>query len=851
MDHYGGFKNKWMPALLLAVLFVVYFGIQCRAHGFEVGEQKRVLFISSYSPSFKTFFQQVGGIKSVFENENVELDIEFMDSKRLYTDENIGNFYTSLKYKIENLKSYDAVIVGDDNALNFTVEHQQELFKGVPIVFMGVNNVENAIKASETPYITGAIEASSIWETIEIGSVFNDKAKNVVALTDNTNSGQGDLESYYREADKFESLNFTDLDLSKLDFNEFAKRLQDIDEDDIVLLLSVFTDKNGSSVSFDEGLQIVLDNCSQPVYHPYYQGLGDGAIGGKVISHNEQGKIAASIVKEVFAGRDISEIPYVDESPNKYIFDSDVMKEYGIDEKLVPEDSLLLNKEVSFFEQYFGYVMGVLLILLVQLTLIVFLEVNIKKRKKTERELIASREKLVESNGELAIMNNELTASIEEIRVQDEKLNVLIYSDILTGLNNRLSIFKIIDKAVEYEKGNDITAIMFLDMDNFKDINDTYGHDAGDKVLKAIGEKLKKYQSDKISIGRFGGDEFLVVVKNQKDTRDIIELVEKIQDVFAEEIFIDNNMLLVTVSIGISIFPHNGKSRADLVKKADLALYKAKDAGRNTYVFYEDVMNESLEEKMILQSAIKKAVKANEFFLNYQPCVDANTHKVVGFEALIRWISSEHGYVSPYKLITNAEEIGLIVEIGEWVLREACIFARKINESRKDKLKISVNISALHLMHNEFYQRTMKIVEETGVSPELICLEMTETILMESIEKGITVIEKLKEQGFGIALDDFGTGYSSLSYFKELPVTVLKIDKSFIDNITSSIYEQKLIGAITNIAHYRDVEVVAEGVEESGQLEILQKCGCDTIQGYLFSRPLSESDTVEFMKNME
>ena len=539
------------------------------------------------------------------------------------------------------------------------------------------------------------------------------------------------------------------------------------------------------------------------------------------------------------------------ESPNKYIFDYNVIKAYGINEKLLPKDTILINKEIPLFKKYLGHILAALLILLLQFLFIMILQRNIIRRKKTEVELLKSRKKLLESNEELVSTNDELIVSLEEIKIQDEKIHDLIYFDLLTGLNNRFSIFQIIDNVINYEEIQGIMAVMFLDVDNFKNINDTYGHDIGDEVIKIIGGKLKKYENDNISIGRFGGDEFLIMIKNQIEIQDISDFVEAIQKEVAEQIVYGNITLFLTVSTGIALFSQKGDSRRELVKKADLALYKAKDLGRDTYVFYKGSMKETLEEKMLLQMAIKEAIKKKEFFLYYQPYVNSETHKVVGFEALIRWTSKEHGYVSPYKLITNAEEMGLIIEIGEWVLKESCIFAKSINEGRKDKLKVSVNVSAVQLMNSEFCDRTIEIVKETGVDPELMCLEMTETILIESLETSTTVVQKLKEQGFLIALDDFGTGYSSLKYFKNLPVTILKIDKSFVDNIASSLYDRNLINAMVNIAHYKGIEVVAEGVETEEQLNILKSHGCDTIQGYLFSKPLSEEDTVKFIEKMD
>ena len=850
MRGYTSIRSKTLITIIAIAIVIVCTSIESNAAYLRNKQNKRVLFISAYSPSFETFFEQVEGIRSQFRNKNIELDVEFMDSKRFYTEENLNNFYKNLKYKLKHLPKYDAVIVGDDNALTFITKYQTELFPKVPIVFLGINNMESAKKASNNPYISGITESISIKDTIKMACKLNQSASNVIALTDNTETGRAELEEFYNVKDKLSNLTFKSIDLSKITFYQFCKELEQITDNDLVLMMSVYKDVDNKKVSYYEGLDMILQHCTQPVYLLYSHGLGYGALGGKIISHHEQGVKAASIVNDIlFNGYDIKDIQYINKSPNKYIVDYNVIKQYGLDERILPNETEFINKKTSFLEEYSNYIFAGGFIVLLQFSLIAFLQINITRRKKTEFELLNSREELISSNDELAATNEELTASLEERKVQDEKINALVYTDLLTGLNNRFSIFEIIEQAIKNENGDRITGIMFLDLDNFKNINDTYGHDIGDLVIKKIGKRLRRYESKYIHIGRFGGDEFLVLAKCQDSIADIKKLVKSLQKVFLEKIIVGNNALFLSVSIGISLMPFNGNTRRELVKKADLALYRAKDLGKNTYVFYKDIMSEALEEKMKLQSAIKEAVKNKEFLLKYQPYLDISTNEVLGFEALIRWNSKEHGHVPTYKLITNVEEIGLMVEIGEWVLKQACTFAKKINEDNNQKYKVSINISALQLMQNDFYTNTMTIVNNTGVDPSLICLEMTETILIESLDKGITEIERLKEQGFGIALDDFGTGYSSLKYFKELPVTILKIDRSFIENITSNEYDQNLINVMVTIAHYKGVEVISEGVENREQLDILKKYGCDTVQGFLFSRPLCEKDIIKFIQH--
>lgn len=445
----------------------------------------------------------------------------------------------------------------------------------------------------------------------------------------------------------------------------------------------------------------------------------------------------------------------------------------------------------------------------------------------------------------------ELELLNQEIKVQNSKINDLIYIDALTGLKNRFAISERIDQLLEqtiYPYG---IAIIFIDIDNFKDINDTFGHNIGDQVITQTGILISEIESDSIEIGRFGGDEFIITLKSLNLLVDLEDLLKRLEQKFDDALMVNGNKFYLSLSIGVTRFPENGKTKEDLIKKADQALYQAKESGKNQSVIFDETLNKSYEDKIKLQRKIKEATKNKEFHLNYQPYVDSKTKEIKGFEALIRWKPSEGVMISPFELITNAEEMGIIVEIGDWVILEACKFIKQVNMNRVKPMTISINVSTVQLMYKTFPHRLIEIVEGIGVKPELIFLEITETMLLDSIIKGKTIIDQLKTFGFGISLDDFGTGYSSLSYFKELPVTVLKIDKTFIDDVVEDYYNKELIGTIVKIAHNRQVLVTAEGVEEKKQLDYLTLAGVDMIQGYYFSRPLSETDAIKFLENSE
>ena len=362
----------------------------------EETEGNRILFISSYSPSFQTFFLQVEGIRLELDNGRNVIDIEFMDTKRLLTEENLNLFYSTIKYKLGELSPYDVVIVSDDNGLNFVMEHKEELFPEIPIIFMGINNVENAKKYSEDPLVTGVVEAASIGDTIGLAYGLNRGAQRVVALVDSTASGQGDLVSYYELEGEFWPLEFTDLDLTHMSYEEFAYELSNLSDTDIVLHLSAYRDKNDTVMTFNDSLEYILKYLKQPLYHPYYHGVGDGMLGGRVISHYEQGKQAGKMANRVLAGESASSIPVLFDSPNPYLVDHEVLSNFELNESLLPEKTEFINKDETILEKYLGPILTVVIVTSLQFIIILALIINIRARKKAEDENLRHKAKLMD-----------------------------------------------------------------------------------------------------------------------------------------------------------------------------------------------------------------------------------------------------------------------------------------------------------------------------------------------------------------------------------------------------------------------------------------------------------------------
>jgi diguanylate cyclase (GGDEF)-like protein len=845
-------EGEFMHSVKKLLMVLFFTAVLCIASIVSVAadsENPHVLFISSYSPDYFIYNDQIEGVKNGLKNEDINLDIEFMYSKRFRNEENENYFYDWLTYKLNQLNyNYDAVIVADDNALDFVTAYQDELFYETPIIPLGINSSERAEDAAEDPWITNGAQLSSMKETIEIATRFQPDAVNVIAIVDNTTTGQGYKEQFYETAAAFPEMNFMDIDLSEYSFEEAESELLKLNEYDIVMFLSAFSDKNMNTLTYDEGVSYVVENCSQPIFHLNSSGLGDGIIGGMMNNHIEQGYVAAEIVLQILDGKDIDDISLNVSNTNEYMFDMDIINAFNIDEALIPGDAILINNEPGFWDIYRDVILLVSLIILAELALIIGLFINIRKRKKTENSLIENQEELIMLNENLAESNLKLSDSLDEISLKNELLYDLTHKDQLTGLNNRLSIFQFFDEALEENDLSWSTAALFMDIDNFKDINDTYGHDTGDEILRVVGRKLQAFENENIRVSRFGGDEFLILMDRQIDRDDITVFSQKICEELSRKIVIEDLQIFLTVSLGISMYPQNCNHRISLIKQADIALYDAKDAGRNRFAFYSDDLDELLADKLSFRTEVKKAIKDKEFYFNYQPCFLAKTGEIAGFEALIRWRSEKYGMVSPFKLIQTIEEMGLMFEVGNDIVRQVCLFSLKLNENRDEKINISINISAIQLMNKAFYKGIVNIFEETGASPEDFILEMTETVLIHSFEREAKIIEQLKDYGFTIALDDFGTGYSSLRYLRELPVSILKIDKSFIDFIDTSTYDRGLINAMINIAHLKGIYVVSEGVETESQLEILKEYNCDAIQGYIYSKPLPESQVEEFLK---
>lgn len=466
-----------------------------------------------------------------------------------------------------------------------------------------------------------------------------------------------------------------------------------------------------------------------------------------------------------------------------------------------------------------------------------------------EQNLTQSYEQIKKVYEETAAHKDDLEYKYEQLKKSQDKVKRIAYSDYLTGLPNRVALVEILDSVMATLRQEEVIGILDIDIDNFKDINDTLGHSYGDELLLDVAHRLRSCLHDSIFLARIGGDEFAVLIQNIKDCDSVNDLVSDIRKAFEQPFTIATKEFFITVSMGISLAPRDGKSTQNLMKNMNSAMYVAKENGRNTFCYFDDSINQKLLDKLELQSELRKAIEEDQFIVYYQAQMDLIKGKIIGFEALARWNHPVRGIIAPSNFIPLAEENGMIVEIGKKMLREACIQLRKWEQEGYTSLTMAVNFSARQFRDVNFLDMVYSIVEETKVDPKHLEFEITETVALEDLDLTVETINRLRKIGISFALDDFGTGFSSLNYLKQLPVNNLKIDKSFLDTILDSVSDQKIVYTMINLARNLNIEVIAEGVELCEQERFLKEINCNKAQGYYYSRPVPEDQAHEVLKN--
>lgn len=844
------------PARLFRILFIaacciLYTFPIYPAFGKDNYEIKNVLILNSYHQGLTWTREETDGILDTLLKSglNASVQVEYMDWKRHSTKENLEYLHNYYKYKYQNT-NLDIIITTDDAALQFALKHRKEIFSNAPVVFCGVN--KNGIEANTHNYdrVTGVMEVIDPTETIKLALQINPTLKNIYLVYDNTESG---LSTGILVKNKIISYqpNLNIISCNTMTYEEILNTVADLDKDSIVLLTTYYSDVNNTLFEMDFVNRKVSEYSSVPVYQLYDFGLNNGVIGGSLLSGKKQGEAAASLAVQILDGAAPEDFSIVTSVANRTMFDYKQLKRFDIPLSSIPEDAEFINKPFSFYETYKTIVLSVIAAFTALLLFVVILLFYINKIKRMKKELSDNHEELSQIYEELSASDEEMRQQYDEmleindkIRVGEEKLTFLAYHDSLTGLPNKLSLYENAAQILIPDSGK--VALLFLDLDNFKNVNDAMGHAFGDQLIIKVGERLSEIIATKGYLYRLSGDEFVVLLPGIKTSEEYKQFAAEVLLRFSEEFTVDNSILHISLSMGIAIYPEHGEELEQLLKYADIAMYHAKDSGRKNYIFYDNFMNEAFIERINIEKYLLTALSKNEFEVYYQPQFDIITKKITGLEALLRWHSKELGNVSPLKFIPVAEDTRFIIPLGIWVLREACKFLRSLQENGYPDLTISVNISILQLLQVDFFDVVDRILKEWGIASHLIELEITETILIESFESIWPELKRLSEKNMRIALDDFGKGYSSLYYLKQMPISTLKVDKSFVDHITSK-DDNDLTEHIITIGKSMNMCVIAEGVETAEQLEYLKEHGCDKIQGYLFSKPVPEAELLSLL----
>ncbi len=470
-----------------------------------------------------------------------------------------------------------------------------------------------------------------------------------------------------------------------------------------------------------------------------------------------------------------------------------------------------------------------------------------KEELKQANELLESQ--VVQRTVELKSANDKLHHDLEERKRVEQSIRHMAHHDALTGLPNR-ALFRdrLTHAMAQADRYHQKLAVMFLDLDRFKAINDTLGHNVGDQLLKIAAERLRSCVRDCDTVARLGGDEFTVVIEDIIEDHDASAVAQKILDTLSQPFNLYGHEVFISVSVGVTLYPSDDENADNLLRNADSAMYRAKENGRNNFQFYVADMNVKARERLMLESSLRRALDRGEFMLYYQPRVDLLSGRVIGAEALLRWRHPEMGLVSPAEFIPILDETGMIIPVGDWALREACRQNREWQDMGLPPIRVAVNLSVRQFIQKDLADTIIRALDAAGLSAEHLELEITEDLFLEHNETNIITLARLKSMGIHISIDDFGTGYSSLSYLKRLPIDTLKIDQSFVRDIGTDPDNKAIASAIIAMASSLRLNVLAEGVETDEQLAFLRAQGCNEIQGFSFSHPLPAQEFEQLLR---
>ncbi|SFG20213.1 bifunctional diguanylate cyclase/phosphodiesterase [Oribacterium sp. WCC10] len=825
-DHFLNIIRYFFVAMgiscFIASLFVFSYHFQKENHS-PIERPKmvdhKVLFLSSYDPLYFTYRDQIRGLEEVLFSNGIEFDATFMDAKYYHTEEDIRDFYEFFKKRyFKKINNYEAVLVGDDDALTFVLDHQEEFFKGLPIVFFGINNLELANHAQKQPDITGFYEVDYFHKTLMSAMKALPDRKILVSIHDETTTGMEDMQHFYSFADKYTDYTFRDINTSTCSKEELINQLKALSSNTILFYMNCYDDRNDVRHSMHETTCMIVNNTDVPVFRNYSGGRDYGVLGGTYMDFTAQTRSAAEIIVEVLNnGSDISSYKLSFDTPPITEYSYPILKKYGIKENLLPEDTRYVNKPVSVFELYRRMLPLAVLMTVALISCIAALAATLIKEKAQIKALIASKAEILDSQKKIIYQAK--------------------YDDLL-GLYNRRTIVDYLNDNLSLD---DKYSVVMVDIDGFKDINENYGHDTGDKILQKISEEIKQYAyKAHMSIGRYGGDEFLLLLKGHwLDEKDMI--VKGLASLFDKPFCTETVNVVMSASIGIS--NSDGVTAPDQhVINAEIAMYEAKVRGKNMVFIYADDMKNKLTEESKIKAAFLEAFETDGFYIKYQPKVNAKTKELAGYEALVRLKYSDYG---PGAFIPVVEKSGWTTRLGRLITRLVIAQQASWRNSGKKIYPVSINFSSRQINDTGYCDYLQSLLNHYDIPSEYIQIEITESLLVEESPRTEELFKRFAIMGIKLLLDDFGTGYSSLAYLTYVPVDDVKLDKSLVDTFLIE-GKEDFIKDVILLVHDMGKIISIEGVEHEWQYNKLVELNADIIQGYYFSKPLDPDEAIDF-----
>ncbi len=814
--------SLWLSLLCIFVLFI--FLLRFIKTGIDTNDEikppaevrHRVLFISSYDPLYFTYDSQIKGLgKSLYPN-GIEYDVAYMYSDARGSA-SIDQFYSFIKNRFSNMKKYEAILLGDDAALEFALKYQSELFPNMPMIFFGVNNYDLALKASRNPYMSGLYENDYLEETINLAISLFPERKTLIGLHDQSSSGKTDFEIFWNLREKYPEYSFVDLDSSLLSQTDLVFLLAELPKDSILIYMTCYSDKQSNVYSMLARTSTVVRSASVPIFRNYVGGEGMGILGGVHMDVEEQCYKAGQMLIWALGNGDLSKMPFDAYTESRTAFDYRLMKSFNLDFSLLPKDTIFYNRPESFLSHYGKILPTIIMLFVTLIVILVYSKIGKTLSMTYISELKQSQQILLDSQ-------EQLTYQAE----YDEILDVLNRRTITTWLRENM-------------KPESVYSVIIIDIDDFKMLNENYGHSLADSILQYIVALLKGMVEDGgWKIARFGGDELLIVVPDEILDMDC-QIVRQLFAAIRAPIPLGDESLAITASMGASCSDGVTPPEQHIIN-AETAMYEAKARGKNGIVIYDDKMKEKALEEIRIKEKLQSAFDNDGFFMLYQPQIDTQTKEVSGYEALVRM--KEPG-IYPGQFIPVAERSGWIWRIGrittELVIKQLAAW----RDQGKTLHPVSVNFSSNQLNDHGYVDFVDDLLNRYDIPPHYLEIEITEGLFLEKSVLADDIFRRFKNLGIRLLMDDFGTGYSSLGYLTYIPVDVIKLDKSLVDTYLVD-GKDSFIRNIIHLMHDLDKNMIIEGVEEEWQFLRLKEFGADTIQGYFFSKPIPADEAIDF-----